>query len=215
MSNIIVLDIETAPKPLSEHENYLLEYKLRNYEKGSKEWEEKKISLIYSNPVYTQVIAISVAFALTPQAPFDPKNAGVFFSRTDERYVIESFMNYIKRFPYSKYIHYNGLDFDVPILLAKSAIYGIEPPPRFCNTVRFRTDPHYDIMQVFTNWGRFRSNLRELLHVFGISDSKEYLKGLERIDFMVSATDEEIQKYSFEDIRSTYLLFQKVFSIYQ
>ncbi|MCK9542528.1 MAG: hypothetical protein M0R03_10930 [Novosphingobium sp.] len=215
MSQIICFDIETCPKVLSEQEEQLLESKLRNYEKDSKEYSNKKTNLIYGNPLYNQVVAISTLMSNSPQTPIESTHYGVFFNKQDEESLIKDFINYISQFPYAKYVHFNGLDFDVPILLAKCAMYAVTPPARFCNTIRFRTDPHYDIMQVFSNWGRFYVNLRELLIRFCISDSKSYLNNLDRIDFMVQASDDDIKKYSIEDVKSTYLLFQKIFRIYQ
>ncbi len=140
----------------------------------------------------------------------------VFFSRDNEEEVITNFINYISKFN-GLFVHYNGLDFDVPILLMKCAQYGIEPSRRFCTTIRFRTDPHYDLMQILTNWGKFGIGLQEALIAFGIKDSKEVLKDkdIDIIEFMKTASDEEISEYCMEDVRSTYELFKKVYQVYQ
>jgi len=207
----LVFDIETVPRKRDTILDDLLSYKMRNV-KDEEQRKKDEIKYTFRNPIYNQVIAIGV---LHEDINGNVKE-GIFFSRDNEKELIEKFMHYISKFQ-GLFIHYNGLDFDVPILLAKAAIYGIEPSRRFCNTIRFRFDPHYDIMQALTNWNKFSISLREAATVFGVKDSKEILKekDIDIIEFMKTATDEEIQKYCAEDVRTTYELFKKVYQIYQ
>lgn len=207
----LVFDIETVPKKRDKVLEELFNAKVKRNSNGENR-EKKEIEYSFRNPIYNQIVAIGVIYEDTNG---DVKE-GMFFSRDDEKEVIEGFMKYISRFQ-GLFIHYNGLDFDVPILLAKAAIYGIEPSRKFCNTIRFRTDPHFDVMQVLTNWGRFGISLSEAATAFGIKDPKEVLKekDIDIIEFMKTASDEEIQEYCIFDVRTTYELFKKVYQIYQ
>ena len=205
----IILDIETKPRERDKTLQALLDYKMRNIV-DVKEREAKEISYTFRNPIYTQVVCIGTLYV---NAVEEVKEK-VFFSKDNEEEVINSFMTYISKFT-GLFVHFNGLDFDVPILLAKSAIYGIQPPQRFCNTIRFRSDPHYDIMQIFTNWGRFGNSLEELLITFGIKNSKELLEGKNVLEFMKTRSNEDIVKYCMEDVRSTYELYKKISKVYQ
>ncbi len=205
----LVFDIETCPRSLNKDLKELFDAKVER--SSTQETREKKeIEYSFRNPIYNQVVAIAALYE-TPSGGISEK---VFFSRDDEKEVISNFMYYISKFS-GLFIHFNGLDFDVPILLTKCAMYGIEPPRRFCNTIRFHTDPHYDIMQVLTNWGKFGIGLKEATVAFGIKNPKDFLGGKDILDFMKTATDKEIQEYCMEDVRSTYELFNKVYQVYQ
>lgn len=205
----LVFDIETTPKKLEGELKELFDSKLeRNSTEENR--EKKEAQYAFRNPIYNQVVTIATLY----------ENANgdivekVFHSRDNEKEIINDFITYISKF-HGIFVHYNGLDFDIPILLSKCAIYNIIPSQKFSTTIRFRTDPHYDVMQVLTNWGKFGISLKEAVTAFEIKNPKDLLGDKDILSFMKSATDEEIQNYCMEDVRSTYELFKRVYQVYQ
>ncbi len=214
-SSIFVFDIETFPKNFSENAvlNNLMDHKLRNVPPEQK--ASKKLHFSFHEPQYANVISISTLYTQPDGQIF--KNR--FFSREDEPLLLDDFIDYItsyeNMYKNCRYVHFNGLDFDVPFILYKCAQHGIEPPPRFCNLTRFRTDYHYDIMQVLSAWGRFAVSLGEACINFEVSSSKDMLKNLDTLTFLQQATDAEIAEYNSADAESTYELYKKVSKIYK
>lgn len=207
--NIIVFDIETLPLEIDVNMEKLLDYKVRNVPEEEK--EKKKLEYKFHEPQFARVVSVGVLYY---NATSEEITETIFYSKNDERKIVEEFIQYISRFK-GRFVHYNGLDFDVPFLLYKCALYGIEPSSRFCNLTRFRSDPHYDLMQVLSNWGKFKIRLAEALVSFGIRNSKDVLEDKYILDFLRKASDEEIKRYNLEDVRSTFELYQKVSKVYQ
>ncbi len=202
-----IFDIETFQKDLNEEQEKLLNHKVRRVPEEKK--EEEKLGHRFRLPVYSTCISISTLYDTGNGVPVK----GQFFDRVNEKQLISQFIGYVAQWK-GDFAHYNGIDFDVPYILFKCAQYGIEPPQRFCNLMRFRTSPHYDIMQVLSNWGKFPISLAEAALTFGIHNSKDELGGLDTISFLLQATDEQIIKYNSEDVDTTYELFKKVHKIY-
>jgi len=209
VKSIMVLDIETLPNKLDENMSKLLDHKVRNEEESKK--ERKKLEYRFHEPAYARICCISTYYH-NPIKGVDQERT--FFSRDNEKEVLENFINYISSFK-GVFVHFNGLDFDIPFILFKCCQYGIEPPPRFCNLIRFRTDPHFDIFQLLNAWGKFRLSLAEACEVFGIKNSKDELHGLDTLTFLSQASDEDIQIYNKADVFSTFKLYQKGIKVFQ
>lgn len=207
--NIIVFDIETLPLEIDVNMEKLLDYKVRNVPEEEK--EKKKLEYRFHEPQFARVISIGVLYY---NSASEEITETIFYSKNDERKIVEEFIQYISRFK-GRFVHYNGLDFDVPFLLYKCALYEIDPNPRFSNLIRFRNGPHYDLMQVLSSWGKFKIRLAEVLVSFGIKNSKDVLEDKYILDFLREASDEEIKRYNLEDVRSTFQLYQKVSKVYQ
>jgi len=202
-----VFDIETQPNDLTPEMEKLLNHKVRHVIEENKEME--KLRYRFRLPAYSRMTSVSTLFDIGDGV----EQTYEFMHRTDEKGILTSFIEYIAQWN-EKYVHYNGLDFDVPYIMFKCAQYGIDPPSSFCNLTRFRTYPHYDIMQVLSAWGKFPISLAEAALTFGIHNSKEELGGLDTLDFLLQATDEQILKYNKEDVKTTYELFKKVYNVY-
>jgi predicted PolB exonuclease-like 3'-5' exonuclease len=206
----LTFDIETLPKELDETYKALLNHKVRNVAEDLKEEEKKR--WMFRSPVFSKACAISCVF--DSGIPGKEPKEHTFFDRGDEKSIIQGFFATITNFK-GKFVGFNTLDFDVPYLLYKCAEYGIEPNQRFCNMTRFRTDPHYDIMQMLTSWGRYPLSLAEACVSFGVKNSKDTLGGLDTLTFMLQATDEQIIFYNMEDTRSEKQIYDKVSKIFQ
>ena len=202
-----VFDIETHPNKLTSEMEALLDNKVRHVQDDRKEIE--KLRYRFRLPAYSHMLSVSTLYDIGDDTPHTQD----FFSRDDERSTLQGFIDYISQWN-GKYVHFNGLDFDVAYILFKCAQYGIDPPQRFCNLVRFRTDPHYDIMQVLSAWGKFPISLAEAAIAFNIPNSKDELHGTDTLSFLLTASDEDIIKYNKADVMTTWELFKKVYAVY-
>ncbi len=111
-----------------------------------------------------------------------------------------------------RYVHYNGLNFDVPFLIIRSAQYGIEiRNRRFLNMARFRYDPHVDIMQFLSRWGREGVSLDIACRGFGIPSPKEGdVKGETVAAAFEAGNLDAVRDYVMRDVEATYQLFLKI-----
>jgi len=208
--SFLILDIETIKKPDTKEFEELLTYKTRNVPPERVEREKERYRFI--SPIYSNALCIGTLLVDPDGNTWEEQ----FFSREDEESIVKSFFEYIDPFK-GRYVHFNGLDFDVPYLLFKSIVYGINPPQDFCNLIRFRTKPHYDVMQVITNWGKFPISLAETSLTLGISNPKQILESTNHdiIKFLLTASEDDIRRYNMEDVRSTYQAFKKTFTIFK
>ena len=154
-NNVLVLDIETKPKPYNDLLDKLLLKKVRSL--STYEAVDKKRKYSFRSPVFADIMHIGTLFEDVATGDIYEEQ---FVSDGDEKQLIQNFIDYITPFT-GTYVHFNGLDFDCPFILTKCALYGITPPDNFCKLIRFSTYPHYDLMQVLTHWGRFPMSLEE------------------------------------------------------
>jgi len=205
--SVLTFDIETLPiedKSLDK----LLEYKIRNLPEDEK--EIKKNQHRFLNPVYARVAAIGVLYQKIDGSLIKKVFLG------DEIDILNGFSNYLKKFR-GLYVHFNGMGFDVPFILARMAVHGIQPPnERFCNLVRYRTNPHYDVMSVLCSWreyGTFGVSLREVAYIFGVEDPKNILGDKDVTQFLLNGTEEQIKEYVMADVVATYEIYKKLSKI--
>lgn len=204
MSSVLALDIETFPVSGDpEAADEMLEYKLRSYEGDQKEQMRQKY--LFLNPAYAKVLAIGTVYSKEDGTPLIEKS---FIG--EEADLLSRFSRYLSNFK-GVYVHFNGLDFDVPFSLARMAVHGIQPPnQRFCNLIRFRSDPHFDVMQLLCFWRSFGISLREACRMFGIPDPKDILGGKPVTEFLRTASPEETHEYVMGDARAAYFLYKKL-----
>ncbi|MGD9850030.1 MAG: 3'-5' exonuclease [Nitrospirales bacterium] len=69
----------------------------------------------------------------------------------NESELLRQFWRKIGELRPSLWVTHNGLGFDLPFLKKRSVIHQIRPPFEL-NLARFRTDPVYDTMAVWSNW---------------------------------------------------------------
>lgn len=204
--NLFILDIETTPIQDDPVLEKLLDEKTKSIDDEiSRELQKKKYRFL--NPIYAKVLAIGSIYVVSDTGAVREK---IFYNSSDEKTLLSEFSTYLSNFK-GLFIHYNGLDFDVPFLIARMAVHGIQPPSaRFCNLTRFRHDIHYDIMQVFSCWKVWGVRLSEICHIFGVESPKDILKGQDVTDFLLTASEDQIKEYVMGDVRSSYEVYKKL-----
>lgn len=69
----------------------------------------------------------------------------------NEREVLRQFWDHMGQFRPSLIITHNGLGFDLPFIKKRSIIHQVKPPFDI-NLAKFRTEPVYDTMAIWSNW---------------------------------------------------------------
>ncbi len=112
----------------------------------------------------------------------------------------------------STFIHYNGLNFDVPFILQRMAHHRIPlSNPEFANLRRFSTGPHFDVMMQYYNWDMTRVlPLGILAELHGLPSPKKDLSGDQILTAYQEGRWAEIVHYCEFDVATTLNLYRLV-----
>ena len=113
------------------------------------------------------------------------------------------------------YIHYNGLNFDIPFIMQRMSYHGIAPAGRsFTNLRRYSSEPHFDVMMQYYNWDLSRAlPLGILAELHGMPSPKEELAGDKVFDAYKNGEWDRIVHYCEFDTATTLNLWRKLFMI--
>lgn len=81
---------------------------------------------------------------------FEPRGAVAWYGG-DERELLRRFWSRLAQDRPTLFITHNGLGFDLPFLKKRSIIHQVRPSVDI-NLAKFRTDPVYDTMAIWSNW---------------------------------------------------------------
>jgi len=112
-----------------------------------------------------------------------------------------------------KFIHFNGLGFDVPFLTIRCAHYGIPIVNRnFRNLRRFSFDSHIDLMMYLSNWNNFNAvSLDTACQSFGIESPKSGdVKGNTVSRAFMDGDIDAVTEYVMRDVEATFQLYLKL-----
>ncbi len=147
--NHLALDIETVPlKPLSEYSNFIqdkINDKISKKQERNSDFDFDYFASIHGD--FGKVICISLGY-ITEKFSMNLKS----LAGDDEKSILDEF-NHIIENHRGIYIHYNGLNFDVPFILQRMAHHNMKPTNmRFTDLRRFSSNPHFDVMMMYYNW---------------------------------------------------------------
>ncbi|UCH63049.1 MAG: ribonuclease H-like domain-containing protein [Fidelibacterota bacterium] len=208
----LIFDIETVPltdlpEPL---ELEVARRTKREVEKGEVQPSEAEVLVRSVSPFFGRVLAIGMRLHNDKSG----ENKDKIISEATEEDTLQAFFETVNH-PASqdlRYVHYNGLGFDVPFLIIRAAIRGITISSyRFLNQRRFSYDPHVDVMQFLSRWGREGVSLDLACRSFGIPSPKEgEVKG-ETVAAAFERGDlEAVREYVMRDVEATHRLFLKI-----
>lgn len=208
----LIFDIETVPLPeLAEPlEREVTRRTEREVEKGGLSPDEAESLVRSVSPFFGRVLAVGMR--LYNDATGETKDKVI--SETTEEATLQSFFETINHAASQdlRYVHYNGLNFDVPFLIIRATVYAIPiQNRRFLNQRRFSYDPHIDIMQFLSRWGREGVSLDLACRSFGIPSPKEGEVTGDRVAAAFERGDlEAVREYVMRDVEATYQLFLKI-----
>ena len=207
-----IFDIETVPladlsAPLEEQ---VARRTSREVEKGRLSPEEAESLVRSVSPFFGRVLAIGMRRYDDQSGETKDK----VIAEGDEEATLRSFFEIIDHPAYQdvRFVHFNGLNFDVPYLIVRAVMHEIPVKNRrFKDQRRFRFDAHIDVMQFLTNWGRDWVSLEVACHAFGIPSPKE---GEVKGETVAGAFEEgnlaAVEEYVLRDVEATYQLFLKI-----
>ena len=117
--------------------------------------------------------------------------------------------------PECRLVTWNGIGFDLPYIYKRAAVLGINPgnfgaPPLTTWTARYKTDRHYDLMQIWGGWRDFT----KLDTVAGLMLGEKKTQGIDVTKFIDQMKTEEgareILDYCVQDTRLTWRLFERM-----
>src|ERR1044071_5463556 len=202
----LVIDIETVGIPWEEHDPYVREYLIKGLSDGDAEEAKRSGGL---SPFRGRIIAIGViniddgrscAFYEVPgQQDVRVEKAGLrtYISRT-EKQILEKFWDWFESD--SRFIAFNGRQFDGPFLMIRSAIHGLAPKRDLVGN-RYRFHPNCDLREGLNfngtlNPRQTRFNLDLACKTFGIVSSKtEGMDGRAVETFYRAGRHEDIAVY--------------------
>jgi predicted PolB exonuclease-like 3'-5' exonuclease len=217
----LVIDIETVGIPWEEHDPYVREYLIKGLTEEGAEEARRSGGL---SPFRGKIVAIGVIrlddgrscalYEVPGQTELRTEKNGVrtWISGT-EKQILEKFWEFFDSD--SRFISFNGRQFDGPFLMIRSAINGITPK-RDLVGYRYGFHPNCDLREALNFFGtvnsrQFKFNLDLACKVFGVPTSKgEGLDGRSVETWYRAGRHREIAGYCLDDVRATAELYEKI-----
>ena len=229
-TNKLVLDIETIGEDYDNLDHDTQENLTRWIKKDSESeedykraFEELKGGLGFS-PLTGEIVAIGVLdyhkneggvyYQAPGQKNKEVKEDGISFKQMTEEEMLRKFWELAER--YQVFITFNGRAFDMPFIIARSAIKGIRPTKDLMRgRYLYQNNPdalHIDLLEQLSFYGatRRKGSLHLWSRAFGIPSPKSGgVTGDDVGPLFKKKKFLEIAKYNVGDIRATRLLYEK------
>src|SRR3954463_10413987 len=217
----LVIDIETVGIPWEELDPYVREYLIKGLSDGDAEEARRAGGL---SPFRGRIVAIGVIniedgrscvlYEVPGQTELrvERVNTRTYISGS-EKQILEKFWQFFD--DDSRFISFNGRQFDGPFLMIRSAIHGVMPK-RDLVGYRYGYHPNCDLREALnffgtTNSRQFKFNLDLACKTFGVETSKsEGIDGRSVETWYRAGRHREIATYCLEDVRATAQLYEKI-----
>jgi predicted PolB exonuclease-like 3'-5' exonuclease len=217
----LVIDIETVGIPWEDHDPYVREYLIKGQTEDGAEETKRAGGL---SPFRGKIVAIGVIriddgrscalYEVPGQTDVRVEKAGsrTYISGT-EKQILEKFWEWFDND--SRFISFNGRQFDGPFLMIRSAVNGVTPK-RDLVGYRYQMHPNCDLREALNFFGTANSrqmkfNLDLACKAFGIATSKsEGVDGRSVDSWYRDGLHREIADYCLEDVRATRELYEKI-----
>lgn len=217
----LVIDIETVGTPWDELDPYVREFLLRGVSEGEVEEMRRAGGL---SPFRGKIVTIGVInlddgrtcalYEVPGQIDLRIEKSGArTYISGSEKQILEKFWEFFE--PDSRFISFNGRQFDGPFLMIRSAMHGVRPA-RDLVGMRYELHPNCDLREVLSFYGtpnprQYRFNLDFACKAFGVATSKsEGHDGRDVEPMYRAARYREIADYCLDDVRATGELYQKL-----
>jgi hypothetical protein len=217
----LVIDIETVGIPWEEHDPYVREYLIKGLSDGDAEEARRAGGL---SPFRGRIIAIGVIniedgrscalFEVPGQTDLRIEKAGArTYISGNEKQILQKFWDFFEND--SRFITFNGRQFDGPFLMIRSAVNGVVPK-RDLVGYRYGFHPNCDLREALNFFGtvnarQFKFNLDLACKTFGVETSKgEGLDGRSVETWYRAGRHREIAEYCLDDVRATKELYEKI-----
>lgn len=230
----LVFDIETAPVDYESLSESQQEYIVR-YAKTEEEAEQKKFEMALS-PMTATVVCIGLQLmqqsdeglweiaskaAFSQDASMKPgETRETVLSNydkciySDEKTLLETFWNILKKYDRAVLVSFNGRNFDAPFLMLRSALHRVRPVRNLMAGTKFNYPMHVDLADelTFYNPGPYsasrRFNFDFYTRAFGITSPKSAgVDGSMVGELFREGKTDMISEYCLRDISATWELF--------
>jgi len=211
--DLLIFDIETIPQQekLSETQERVLDKKikasLKTDDPSPEAYASQKDLIMGTNPYFGEIVCIGVKKVL---------RTGEFDARTligPETDILNKWWEIVRKHN-GRFVHFNGLKFDVPWIIKRSMKHNIRPTNKeFLELRRFIKYPHFDVQMIMADWDRYASATLDLTCDFlNIPSPKEgEVKADEVAQAFKDGRIKEIAEYCLRDVDATH----KVYNILQ
>jgi DNA polymerase III epsilon subunit-like protein len=217
----LVIDIETVGIPWEELDPYVREYLIKGLSDGDAEETRRAGGL---SPFRGRIVAIGVIniedgrscalYEVPGQTEIAVERAGTrTYISGSEKQILEKFWTFFDTD--SRFISFNGRQFDGPFLMIRSAIHGVTPK-RDLVGYRYGFHPNCDLREALNFFGttqarQFKFNLDLACKTFGVETSKaEGMDGRSVETKYLAGRYREIADYCLDDVRATAELYEKL-----
>ena len=217
----LVIDIETVGTPWEELDPYVREYMIKGLTEGDAEEARRAGGL---SPFRGKIVAIGVInigdgrscalYEVPGQTDLRVEKVGPrTYISGSERQILEKFWEFFDSD--SRFITFNGRQFDGPFLMIRSAINGIVPK-RDLVGYRYGFHPNCDLREALNFFGtvnarQFKFNLDLACKAFGVETSKsEGIDGRSVETWYRAGRHREIADYCLDDVRATAELYERI-----
>jgi uncharacterized protein YprB with RNaseH-like and TPR domain len=107
------------------------------------------------------------------------------------------------------FVGHNVMEFDLPFIYQRSIVHRVRPC-RKLSFARYRSDPIYDTMKEWAQWGRHNVGLEHLSLALGIPTPKEGIDGSQVFEFYRAGRIEEIVAYCKRDVETTRAVYKRM-----
>ena len=203
----VVLDIETVQAPKEEWAKLAgvdlaaAEDLLRAGEAAQqdKDYEKSSFDATFSRIVCIGVIAFSDAM--------EPQGSMAWYG-ANERELLREFWERLAQLRPALFITHNGLGFDLPFIKKRSVIHQVKPTIEI-GLAKFRTDPVYDTLAIWSNWEtRGWVKLDVLARALGVATKSG--SGKQVAEMWATGRGKEIAEYCLQDCYVTYACYSKM-----
>jgi 3'-5' exonuclease len=229
-TNKLVLDIETIGEDFDALDHATQENLTRWIKKDSDSEDEYKIALqdlkngLGFSPLTGEIVAIglldyyknegAVYYQAPGQKNEEIKEDGIQFKQMDEKMMLQKFWELATR--YQVFITFNGRSFDMPFIMARSAIHGVRPTKDLMRgRYLYQNNPdalHIDLLEQLSFYGatRRKGSLHLWSRAFGIESPKSGgITGDDVGPLFKRGKFLDIARYNVGDIRATRELYSK------
>lgn len=171
---------------------------------GEASEQDKEYEKSCFESTFCQIICIG-AIILTEA--FEPQEAVAWYG-SNERELLRQFWTRIGQLRPALFITHNGLGFDLPILRNRSIIRQVKPSVDI-SLARYRTEPVFDTLAVWSNWeARGRIKLDVLARVLDCETKSG--SGQQVADMWKAGQGKDIAQYCLRDCYVTYACYSKM-----
>lgn len=209
MKNHLALDIETVPlRDLSEYSAAVqakIFEKIERRQNHDPKFDYNYFASLHGD--FGKIICLSLGYIAE-----DESIRLKSFWGEDEHQILRQFNETVEKHQ-GIYLHYNGLNFDIPFILQRMAHHGMTPAGNsFSNMRRFSAEPHFDVMMMYYNWDLQKAlPLGVLAELYGITSPKEEMAGDKVYEAYKAQEWSKIIRYCEFDTATTLNLWHRIF----